>query len=251
MVDTVISVMPFKQREALHLAVANWHKEMTKDDLGERMKRFPIIVHHYVMANKEERASAELMMLNLLGGDYIDKWVLEEVKPMLGDRKVNLGEEDLMGRALLALPAVPWLRGLAKAIRGQQIGAVLLRIGNRFRQFFENFRKRKAAGLLQTQRALPLGGLGAVKEGGGEGGEEEEGGGAGGKSKSKKKTEELSAARRESRSDHVRSLRRSSLTLQLESFKGIGLEGDGEPAGSLTPTRVAFAKNAGGHASTP
>ena len=133
MVDTVCSVVPFKHRIALHEYAARWHKKMTAHDIGERMKRFPIIVHHYVMANREDRAGAELMMLNLFGGQFIDKWVLEQVVPMLpatreGERRDDPEDEDLLARCLLALPSIPWLRGLAKAIRGQQIGRVLIRI---------------------------------------------------------------------------------------------------------------------------
>ena len=59
LVDTVCGVMPFQQRQNLHLSIALWHKQETAEDIGERMKRFPIIVHHYVMALQEERGESE------------------------------------------------------------------------------------------------------------------------------------------------------------------------------------------------
>jgi hypothetical protein len=101
MVDTVCSTIPFKQRMALHEYIAQWHKDQTKHDIGERMKRFPTIVHHYVMANKEERASAELMMLNLLGGDFIDKWVLKQVR--LGEERRQRAKATIVASCLMLL----------------------------------------------------------------------------------------------------------------------------------------------------
>jgi len=83
MIDTVYGMMPFKQRKELHTAIALWHKKETGDDLGERMKRFPIIVHHYVMAQKEDRASAELIMLTRLGGTFIDNWIKTQISLFL------------------------------------------------------------------------------------------------------------------------------------------------------------------------
>ncbi|GMH52011.1 hypothetical protein TL16_g01138 [Triparma laevis f. inornata] len=269
MVDTVCGVMPFQQRTNLHEAVARWHKMETENDIGERMKRFPIIVHHYVMSNNEERASAELMMLNLLGGDYIDQWVLKQVKPMLPTMhdgkytasKVAFEQDDYLARSLLALPAIPWLRGLAKAIRGQQIGSVLIKIAARFRTFFDNFRQKKLSGdlkravkkvtavgnlridgKLEVERDLdsplsPPGGQLVVTDLKG----------------AKQKTEQVKAGRRESRKGAVRQMRRSSSAIVVdadmrarlkEDFGGAG-GGDGEEE-CLTPTRVHFAKEGGG-----
>ncbi|GMI06814.1 hypothetical protein TrVE_jg14385 [Triparma verrucosa] len=268
MVDTVCGVMPFQQRTSLHEAVAQWHKMETEHDIGERMKRFPIIVHHYVMAMKEERASAELMMLNLLGGDYIDQWVLKQVKPMLPTMtdgkftasKAAFEEDDYLARSLLALPAIPWLRGLAKAIRGQQIGAVLIKIAARFRTFFDNFRAKKLSGSLK-RAVIKVSTVEMLRSGGKEGARapplssispvgtglvvtDLKG--------AKEKTEQVKAERRESRKGAVRQMRRSSSAIvidddmrnRLKEFGvgGKGSTGKGEEEECLTPTRVQFAK---------
>mmetsp|Transcript_7959 Transcript_7959/g.16012 ORF Transcript_7959/g.16012 Transcript_7959/m.16012 type:complete len:1543 (-) Transcript_7959:52-4680(-) len=269
MVDTVCSTIPFKHRIALHEYIAQWHKEQTMDDIGERMKRFPIIVHHYVMANKEERASAELMMLNLFGGDFIDKWVLEQVKPMLPTmmetEKYDANEEDMLARSILALPSIPWLRGLAKAIRGQQVGSVLLKIAARFRTFFESFRKRKREGSLRRafhavtstnfMRKSSSSSKSFVESGGDDGGDDGSGkareSSMGKISVSKedadKRTEEIKAAKRESRTNQIRQMRRSSSSILVDASMKAKLDSLGisekEETGSVTPTRVLFSKN--------
>lgn len=258
MVDTVCSTIPFKHRIALHEYVAQWHKDQTMHDIGERVKRFPIIVHHYVMANKEERASALLMMLNLFGGTFIDKWVLENVKPMLptmleSERyQGHAGDEtDMLARSILALPSIPWMRGLAKAIRGQQVGSVLLRIATRFRTFFESFRKRKREGTLKrvfnTVKAaqyLKKASTGSISSNSSVSEEKKLASKMTVSNEDAEKIAEANKAKkRESRTNQIRNMRRSSSSIIMDasSLSKLGI-GNLEDSGAITPTRAQFSK---------
>jgi len=50
----------------------------------------------------------------------------------------------------MALPAIPWLRGLAKAVRGEQVGSVLQNIAAKFKLVCEAFRDKKRLGSLRS-----------------------------------------------------------------------------------------------------
>ena len=204
------------------------------------MKRFPLIIHHLVMANNEERANAQLMMLNALGGDFIDNWILEEVEkylPTLGRSSFyrkndeNIDHNADVARALLALPAIPWLRGLAKAIRGDQVGRVLVKIATSFATFIENFRAKKRAGSLRrfqnvSERVISLSRSGDRILS---------------LSRSQQKKDEMSQQRHQTKIDHFSKMRRG--TVDTPNGRAGTLEGadDSTPiVQCMTPTRAEF-----------
>jgi len=106
------------------------------------------------MAQKEDRASALLIMLTRLGGKFIDNWIKAQISLYLpsfnNDHFVGTPEEEIVSRALMALPAIPWLRGLAKAVRGEQVGSVLQNIAAKFKLICSRFRDKKRDGSLRS-----------------------------------------------------------------------------------------------------
>jgi len=106
------------------------------------------------MAQNEDRASAELIMLTRLGGNFIDEWIKTQISLFLPsfahDNIVGTSEHETVSRALMALPAIPWLRGLAKAVRGEQVGSVLQNIAAKFKTVTVKFREKKRMGSLRS-----------------------------------------------------------------------------------------------------
>ena len=96
-------------------------------------------------------------MLTRLGGNFIDEWIKTQISLFLPsfahDNIVGTSEHETVSRALMALPAIPWLRGLAKAVRGEQVGSVLQNIAAKFKTVTVKFREKKRMGSLRSLSA--------------------------------------------------------------------------------------------------
>jgi len=164
-------------------------------------------------------------------------------------------DTDLLARCILALPAIPWLRGLAKAIRGQQVGSVLIKIAARFKTFFDSFRKRKREGSLKRVYNSITSVNYMSKNAAAEGANSEKDLHASkvvaSKEEADKKSETLKAERRESRTKQIRQMRRSSSSIIVDAsmkakLQSLSMGNEEEAGGTMTPTRVQFAIGKGG-----
>lgn len=210
--ETISASVPFQLRQEMHSTVCKMLSASNK--LEWRMRSLPSLVHHLNMRFNEERAAANLRLLQIFGGDYLDRWIVGQVigfldienrrfsdggidsypleSPIMsrnsslqsgrsalssigegedGDNapeiaacatfgslqsllghsigQRNLQSQDVF-RALGVLPALPWLRGLAKAIRGVQVSGLVNAAMNSIRKRLLQRGDQQAAA--QTQR---------------------------------------------------------------------------------------------------
>eukprot|EP00638_Chattonella_subsalsa_P010749 CAMPEP_0117808036 /NCGR_PEP_ID=MMETSP0948-20121206/19727_1 /TAXON_ID=44440 /ORGANISM="Chattonella subsalsa, Strain CCMP2191" /LENGTH=533 /DNA_ID=CAMNT_0005643231 /DNA_START=9 /DNA_END=1611 /DNA_ORIENTATION=+ len=141
--DSVYHTIPHHHRVNLHLIAVDHLEEKYGKDENERSKHWPSIVHHAFM---KEKALVELKVAQTFNKEFMSSWILERVSLTLPgfsqpqsqpsascfERLTEFSDE--RERACFVLPAIPWLRGLAKAIRTIQVFKPLSKAVKKFLQ---------------------------------------------------------------------------------------------------------------------
>ncbi|CAM9585413.1 unnamed protein product [Scytosiphon promiscuus] len=133
LMDQVYASTPFKLRKGLHKEAAQWISDRHRRDFRDRADVMPVLINHLTQAHEEARAQAQLAVLKVLGGRFLDRWVLEHVRPLVSIRVNPRNPSASEHLALCVLPALPSLRGLSKAIRGAEIAGVVVGVALRLR----------------------------------------------------------------------------------------------------------------------
>eukprot|EP00903_Cladosiphon_okamuranus_P010785 g10191.t1 len=143
LIDQVYASTPFKLRKGLHKEAAQWISDRHRRDFRDRADVMPMLISHLTQAHEEARAQAMLAVLKVLGGRFLDRWVLEHVRPLVSIRENPRNPTASEHLALCVLPALPSLRGLSKAIRGAEIAGVVVGVALRLRSLrFKDMDKR-------------------------------------------------------------------------------------------------------------
>ncbi|CAN0204257.1 unnamed protein product [Ectocarpus sp. 6 AP-2014] len=139
LMDQVYASTPFKLRKSLHKEAAQWISDRHRRDFRDRADVMPMLINHLTQAHEEARAQAMLAVLKVLGGRFLDRWVLEHVRQLVSIRETPRNPTASEHLALCVLPALPSLRGLSKAIRGAEIAGVVVGVALRLRSLrFKN-----------------------------------------------------------------------------------------------------------------
>jgi class 3 adenylate cyclase len=150
LIDHVYASLPFKQRCQLHMALGRWIL-VSQEREDVQTKYLPLLVHHFTQAHAEDKAQAYLTVLKVLGGTYVDNWILENVRLYLPNLGLNADPSSITQAqysAICVLPALPGLRGLAKALRGAEVGGMVVSAVLKLRAVL----KRRLAKVIRTRR---------------------------------------------------------------------------------------------------
>jgi hypothetical protein len=143
-IDTLYSALAFSHRHALHSAAVEYLTLKTHSAVNNFANLFPHIIHHMMMAQQEDRAAARMTTMHIIGGGptFIQDLVIGEFTkyiPVVDTEETHLS---LYIRAMKALPAIPFLRGLAKGLQQQRVGDKVLRC---VKTLQDRYRARKQA----------------------------------------------------------------------------------------------------------
>ncbi|CAM9958352.1 unnamed protein product, partial [Choristocarpus tenellus] len=87
LLDKVYANTPFKLRKALHREAAAWLSDRHRTSFRDRAEVMPVLIHHLTQAHQEGRAQAMLAILKVLGGRFLDRWVLQHVRTLVAMRE--------------------------------------------------------------------------------------------------------------------------------------------------------------------
>ena len=161
LIDVIYTLVPFSHRMALHLKVVEFlalRQGLHEAEGAETASNdVPLLVHHYIQAQVEDKAMPLLQTVTAFGGGFVERWALENLGHASTDHwrgasdiawcaaRFALAEDadnglkigvasgasapaqdtmshDAEQRVLALLPALPWLRGLDRALRSEKAG---------------------------------------------------------------------------------------------------------------------------------
>jgi hypothetical protein len=140
LIDTIYASLTFAHRKEIHKAIAAWMRseDTAREEAVAYLAWLPNIIHHLMMSEQEASAQAVIHavtgMSGLCGQNWLEKCLVEQVQWYL---PVSVhGDEDERRAAIFrmkqALPAIPSLRGLAKAMHVELVGPRVTKAVKRF-----------------------------------------------------------------------------------------------------------------------
>jgi len=126
LVDTVYSTLTFAHRKVLHAAAVTWMRT-AHIEIEEQVTYLPNIVHHLMLSDQEVAAATLFDIVHKLGStNYMGEFMVKQVQWYLDVHVIGDEYDRKMAflRAEQALPAIPSLRGLAKAIQQNRCSKV-------------------------------------------------------------------------------------------------------------------------------
>lgn len=144
LVDQLYQSLSFAHRRELHKEATRWMREAS--DKEELKKNAAHIIHHTMMSQDEKRVPHILQHSKRLDRSAtLEDQIVLHVRWYLDAKDMNFP------RAQKCLRAIPFLRGLAKAMDQQRVGEKVTSIGNRLVQ--SQRKKRDSISKVQAQNA--------------------------------------------------------------------------------------------------
>jgi len=135
LVDQLYQGLSFAHRKELHKMAARWMLDTT--DKEERQQYIPHIIHHMMMSQHESQASSFLKKAqNLERSATLQDQIMLKVRWYLDTKSLDYA------RAQVCLRAIPFLRGLAKALDQQRVSEKVSIFGSRL---VAGYRQRKVS----------------------------------------------------------------------------------------------------------
>lgn len=119
--DALYSEIPFNQRTHIHKAVAACYEQNLEHENWTSM--YPVLVHHYMLADSEEKASSSLHVMETIDPDFLRRWLILQFSSYLPPTLQDITIERVYG----AIIALPFIRGLIKAVRAKKAGKATIR----------------------------------------------------------------------------------------------------------------------------
>jgi len=127
LIDTLYSNLTFSHRKAIHEATAKFLRSCHSEVEGV-ISLLPNIIHHTMLSQQESKAAGLVgVAKNFSTNDFLGHFIVRQVQWHLPLAESSEGDEVaiMQLRAEQTLPAIPSLRGLAKAMHQQLVGATV------------------------------------------------------------------------------------------------------------------------------
>jgi len=136
MMDEVYHQMPVNTRLRYHIVAAEYiFTEKEALETAEGIWLVPKLVHHFTMAQEEHKAAGLLMALQMFSEAFLEDWMKKSLLEWLTAQPwMEVGNSHHFLRNSRGMScALPWLRGIAKAKHGLQVGNTVIQAALGFR----------------------------------------------------------------------------------------------------------------------